>query len=362
MDNEYLEFIQDQIGYNFKNSDLLEQAFVRRSYAQENGGADNEILEFIGDKALDIIIVKILAEKFGYMASDCDDFDPEQEYDEFYCEHSEGKLTEIKKQLVQKKMLARRIDILGLADYLFMGKGDINNHVEKEESVKEDLFEAIIGAVALDSGWNFLEIQSTVEIMLDPDSCLSEAKEDNYIEMIQNWNLKYNKIIPLFHYEKSSYQATWYYPFNGISQTFNTFEDAFRAAENVKYYCLMRLSESLPIFRGFGTSKSMARKAVCELAYNYLEKQGLLFSISDEIENPNKAEAINQLEVLARRGYFSIPTYGFKQKYDKNGNPIWMCECHIKEYDTYYSSKSSSKKDAKKTAAFEMLKFVMQLQ
>lgn len=58
MKNNDLQFIQDRIGYNFKNLDLLQQAFVRRSYSKENGGENNEVLEFIGDKALDIIIVR----------------------------------------------------------------------------------------------------------------------------------------------------------------------------------------------------------------------------------------------------------------------------------------------------------------
>ena len=53
-------FIQDQIGYCFKNTDLLHQAFVRRSYSVENGSENNEVLEFIGDKVLDFITVKIL--------------------------------------------------------------------------------------------------------------------------------------------------------------------------------------------------------------------------------------------------------------------------------------------------------------
>ena len=65
MNNEMLEMIQGQIGYRFKNTDLLQQAFVRRSYSKENGGENNEVLEFIGDKALDFIIVKKLAEKYG---------------------------------------------------------------------------------------------------------------------------------------------------------------------------------------------------------------------------------------------------------------------------------------------------------
>ena len=42
-----LSFVQRQIGYEFKNLDLLEQAFTRRSYTEENGGENNEVLEFL---------------------------------------------------------------------------------------------------------------------------------------------------------------------------------------------------------------------------------------------------------------------------------------------------------------------------
>lgn len=44
MGNDDFRFIQDQIAYNFKNLDLLQQAFVRSSYSKENGGEDNEVL------------------------------------------------------------------------------------------------------------------------------------------------------------------------------------------------------------------------------------------------------------------------------------------------------------------------------
>ena len=79
MNREELEIIQNRIGYRFYNPDLLQQAFVRRSYAVENGGEDNEVLEFIGDKALDICIVKILVEKFGFYTSQCDGIHPNEE-------------------------------------------------------------------------------------------------------------------------------------------------------------------------------------------------------------------------------------------------------------------------------------------
>ncbi len=68
----------------------------------------------------------------------------------------EGELTKIKQNLLIKKMLASRIDRLQLDEFLIMSDGDWNNNVNESDSVKEeDLFEAIIGAVALDTNWNF---------------------------------------------------------------------------------------------------------------------------------------------------------------------------------------------------------------
>lgn len=367
MEDKDFRFIQDQIGYEFRNLDLLQQAFVRRSYAKENGGEDNEVLEFIGDKALDIVAVKILTETYGFYASECDDYNEENDYDEFCCEHSEGKLTELKKRLVGKKMLSSRIDRLGFAEYLIMGRGDERNHIEREESVKEDLFEAIVGAVTLDSGWNFDDIQATVDIMLNPDSYLFE--EANYVELIQEWSLKKYKELPQMNIEHSSY----YEENSGLikrnemrfqPKQYDIDRHTFRVINTAEYFqthfkCQLVFCGLDIRFIGYGRSKKEARNIVCEGVYHYLEKSGMLFSIRDEIENPNKAEAINQLEILARRGYFSIPTYNFKQGYDKDGNPIWECECHIAEYSTYFSAKSSSKKDAKKSAAFKMLRHVL---
>lgn len=351
MEQKDLEFIQDQIGYKFRNTDLLQQAFVRRSYAEECGGEDNEVLEFIGDKVLDLIVVKLLTEKYGCFISNYEDFDPNEESDEFSCSKNEAELTELKKKLVQKKTLADRINILDLADYLIMGNSDVQNNINQEMSVKEDLFEAIIGAVALDSDWDMETLQDVIEIILDPDHYFNEGQEDNYVELIQEWTLKRYGVIPWYHFEKPS-QIIWYTPFDGISSPYN-------GNPEIKHTCLLKLGELNTIFRSFGSSKSEARKAVCELAYNELGKKNLLFSIRDEIPNSNMAEAIGQLEILARRGYFSIPFYDFVQDYENNGNPVWQCTCHIKEITKHFLAKSSSKKYAKKQAAYQMLEYIL---
>ena len=55
MNTNDINYIQNHIDYRFKKPDLLKQAFIRRSYSKEHGGENNEVLEFIGDKALDLM-------------------------------------------------------------------------------------------------------------------------------------------------------------------------------------------------------------------------------------------------------------------------------------------------------------------
>ena len=92
MKKEELISIQGRMGYIFKNTDLLVQAFTRRSYSEENGGENNEVLEFVGDKALDFVVVKYLLDSYGSFTDEnvlVSDFD-------------EGELTQMKSRLVQK--------------------------------------------------------------------------------------------------------------------------------------------------------------------------------------------------------------------------------------------------------------------
>lgn len=348
MDTNDLIGIENQIDYKFKNRDLLQQAFVRRSYSAENGGANNEVLEFIGDKALDFVVVQLLTEEYGYMASECDDFGRD-ECNEFYSECDEGELTEIKSKLVRRKNLAERIDMLGFADFLIMGKSDINGHAEEKDAVKEDLFEAIIGAVVLDCNWDMKILKQVIEQMLEPDL---ENEDDNYIQLLQEWSLRKYGILPLYHVEKYNtahcYMGDYVcseWPING---------------KRPLYKAYLKIEEFDKIILGFGNSQKEARKAAAKYVYQYLEENNLLFTIRDEIEHPNKQDSINQLEILARRGYFSIPQYNFTEKYDLNGNPIWHCECVIKEYDNICMADATAKKEAKKRAAFKMLKMVLE--
>ena len=351
MYNKDFAEVEGMIGYRFRNPDLLQQAFIRRSYAEENGGEDNEVLEFIGDKALDFIVVKRLTEKYGSYTS-------EKTYREFHCRYREGKLTNLKKQLVEQRTLAERIDETGLADYLIMGKGDISNHAGEQKSVKEDLFEAILGAVALDCGWNPEVLEEVVDALLDPEKYLEGESDDEDVQVIQEWVAKKYHELPLYAFGRMHY----YDLFHGMHTSKEHYEvpnfPEVRDKWDSKFmihYCKLVLGSMPEMFFGFGLSKKEARKDACRIACKYLEQEDLLCSIRDEIVNPNMRDAINQLETLARRGYFSLPVYEYEMFYDTDGNPVWRAKCMIPEYENAYWAENSSKKEAKKGAAYRML-------
>ena len=195
--NEHLDEVQRKIGYGFDNIDLLFQAFTRSSYSTQYGGENNEVLEFLGDKVLDFYVVKVIADRFGFVKSQSDYYDEENDDDE-YCivaHKNESDFTELKKEIVNNKTLAKRIDKLGFAKYMFLGDSDLDNNVVNQEKVKADLFEAILGAVAIDSDWNPDELQNVVEFMLQIEDFLVDVdyeeerpakfKEENAINTLK---------------------------------------------------------------------------------------------------------------------------------------------------------------------------------
>lgn len=154
--NDHFDEVERKISYRFRNSALLYQAFTRSSYSAENGGENNEVLEFIGDRVLDFYVTKVIAERYGFVKSQTDYYDENEDDDEFCIKahRNEQDFTDLKKEIVNNKTLAKRIDKLGFAKYLNLGKSDIDNKVWNQEKVKADLFEAILGAIAIDSEWN----------------------------------------------------------------------------------------------------------------------------------------------------------------------------------------------------------------
>lgn len=135
--------ISEQTGYTVRGDSLLTQIFTRSSYSAEHGGQDNEILEFIGDQVLSYYVVKIVSEK-------CGAFNSAHEYASLM---HEGRFTIIKQELVSNDALAEIIDGWDCARYLIVNGGDYTNAVDQRTKVKADLFESILGAIAVESGF-----------------------------------------------------------------------------------------------------------------------------------------------------------------------------------------------------------------
>lgn len=332
-----LEEIQNTIGYKFANGDLLQQAFIRRSYSEENGGQNNEVLEFIGDKALDLAVIRVMMEKFGQFTDD-------KEWSEFKLRNpkyfqtrlKEGNFTDIKKDLVEKKALAKSMNDLGFQTQLLMGKGDVLNDVQEQDSVKEDLFESIVGAVALDSNWDMDAITGVVERMIDFDAYFNNEEDENqnYVGLIQTWFQKNGYGLPNYHYQ----------------------------GQNGDYSCWLSLDFDGGHLQAFGEGKSQAkaRMATARNAYDALEENGYILNLYKEaVGDADYDRALAQINELYQKGLISKPNYEFTLDYDEDGNSIWECVLSIEDVGESFVNSDSKKKDSQRACAYEMLLYLM---
>lgn len=131
-----LNDLSKKIKTNFKNKDLFLNVFVHRSYLNEHKDfylPSNERLEFLGDSVLSLITSVYLFKKFPYL--------------------KEGDYTEIKSAIVKTDSLALSAGNLGLNGYLMLSKGEEKSGGRNNKNILADSFEALIGAIFLDSSF-----------------------------------------------------------------------------------------------------------------------------------------------------------------------------------------------------------------
>lgn len=335
-----LTAIQKTIGYQFKNADLLQQAFVRRSYSEENGGQNNEVLEFIGDKALDLVVIRLMMERFGKITED-------KEWNEFklrnpkyfQTRYSEGVFTDIKQQLVQKKALARSMTMLGFHNELIMGEGDIKNNVQDQDSVKEDLFEAIVGAVTLDCNWDMDKVTSVVERMIDFESFFQNETDEceNYVGKVQQWFQSKGYGIPV-------YEKTGGWNINGQVVA-----------------CTLCLPQTGISFSESASNFPKARMAVAKKVFDYLlEHRKIENPYIEAVGRPEEEDILRQMNELQQKKLIPVPIYEFDKDYDEDGNPEWLSQIYIDGVDSTFLGCDSSKKSAQRECAKQMLDYIIQ--
>jgi len=125
--------MQRRIAYTFKDQDLLERALTHKSYANENRvPSHNERMEFLGDSVLNLVVSE-------YLMKHCPD-------------STEGDLSRLRASIVSEPALASVARVIGLGDFLLVGKGEEQTGGRNKDSLLADSLEALIASIYLDTG------------------------------------------------------------------------------------------------------------------------------------------------------------------------------------------------------------------
>lgn len=176
MQKDKVQEFAKKINTNFNSLDILKQAFVHKSFLNENPGfklGHNERLEFLGDAVLELVSTDFLFKKFE--------------------NRPEGELTNIRASLVNSNNLTLVGQELQIEKYLFLSRGESKDKDSKaRQYILANCMEAIIGAIYLDNGYNsakkFIEkyiLKNVDEIVdkklyLDPKTQFQEKAQEKY--------------------------------------------------------------------------------------------------------------------------------------------------------------------------------------
>lgn len=170
--------------YRFTNPSLLIEALTHKSYVNErrdSGRKHNEVLEFLGDAVLSLIISDYLARR--------------------YPELSEGALSKLKAKLVSEAPLANAARRLDLGARLNLGRGEELSNGRDKASLLADALEAVIAAVYLDGGFEASR-NFTLEALTDELRYIDVLQEkpggDDYKTRFQEWCQKKYELLPRY--------------------------------------------------------------------------------------------------------------------------------------------------------------------
>ena len=149
-----MEKLQKNINYHFSDAALLKQALTHRSVNKNN----NERLEFLGDSILGCVISHELYHRFPLV--------------------DEGQLSRLRSSLVRGQTLAKLAKTLNLSETLVLGQGELKSGGFRRESIQADAFEAILGAIFLDSDY----VTVSAVILKLYDELLNDASPDDSLK------------------------------------------------------------------------------------------------------------------------------------------------------------------------------------
>lgn len=153
----YQEFAQQKIGFEFENIELLVTALTHRSYVNEHRKSvheHNERLEFLGDAVLELVVTDYLYNNYN---------------------EAEGVLTSWRAALVRTESIGEAGQRLGYEPLIRMSKGEKQGSERARLQILANAFEAVVGAIYLDKGYETAEKFIKENIIFKLDSILEEG-------------------------------------------------------------------------------------------------------------------------------------------------------------------------------------------
>jgi ribonuclease III len=165
----------------FNDKKLLEQAFIHRSYINENTGSNlshNERLEFLGDAVLELIVTDYLYNKY-----------PDQD---------EGSLTAYRSSLVNAIIIGEVAMALGMNEYLLLSKGESKDIGKARGYILANTYEAYVGAVYLDRGYDIAKDFIAKTLFGKIDAIIAKKLWRDHKSLIQEKSQEYLNITPSY--------------------------------------------------------------------------------------------------------------------------------------------------------------------
>lgn len=153
-----LKEFEESVGVMFKDEALLKQAFIHRSFINENprsGLVHNERLEFLGDAVLELVVTDFLYRT--------------------YPNHSEGDLTAYRSALVNAVTLGEVADTLSFNDMMLLSKGEAKDVSRARSSILADAYEAVVGAMYLDQGYDVAKDFITRTVLIKTEEIIQKG-------------------------------------------------------------------------------------------------------------------------------------------------------------------------------------------
>ncbi len=173
--------LEKKIKIKFKNLELLDNAFVHRSYVNEHKKEDiedNERLEFLGDAVLELAATKHLFEKYPNQA--------------------EGEMTAFRSALVKGKHLAEIAQFLELGKYLYLSNGEERSGGREKKYILANVLEALIGAIYSEHGYDNAEKFIERFILKRLDDIISSGKYIDAKSQFQEMSQEKEEFTPYY--------------------------------------------------------------------------------------------------------------------------------------------------------------------